>query len=117
MYVSDTGYDVESLYAEYEWPDSLPKTIPVYTDGKMAFVIGDDDSGVYTIMITGSSKAELENYTGKLTGLGWTLEESGDFMLTDENGSWYLTAEYDDEDDAVSIMLLYMEKYDFELPG
>ena len=115
IYVSDTGFDVESLYADYEWPENIPGKIPVYTDGKIAYTIGDDEFGVYSIAVKNSSKSELENYINKLAGLGWILEADGDFVLDDENGVWRLTAEYDDEDDTVLIALLYTEKYDFGL--
>ena len=114
MYISDTGFDVESLYMDYEWPENLPGIIPVYTDGKISFVVGDDDMLVYSIAVTNSSKTEFENYTDKLAGLGWALEDDGDFILAGEDGSWHLSAEYD-ADNTLFITVFYMEKYDFGL--
>jgi hypothetical protein len=117
MYVSDTGRDLESLYMDYDWPEKLPDTIPVYPYGKIAFTDSEDEFDVYSIAIENSSKAELEKYINTLVGLGWTLDEKGDYILDDGIGVWTLTAFYDEEEtDGTYLVFGYLEKYNFEMP-
>jgi len=113
IYITDVGYDLEELYKTPEWPTNMPVPIPVYTDGKLSYAGADDEDNFYTIMVSDTSKAAVEKYKNDCVGLGWVFnEESGDYSMEADKGTWYLAMSFDDDNNSVFIGLYIMEKFD-----
>ena len=112
IYICDIGFDLDELYADFEWPD-MPVAIPVYTDGNIAFVTVDEEDAFYSIMISDTSVDALDIYRQELVGLGWTWDGGDDWMMDVETGVWYLTLGFNDSDNTVFIGLFFIGEYDY----
>ena len=114
MYIGVMDFDIEEIYKEYEWPDTLPDTILVYNDGNVDLVIADDEFQVYTIAISETSPEALNDYINELQLQGWGYDETDVLFMSDDNGTWYIYADYDDEMDEVILGIVYTEKYEYD---